>query len=332
MGEHPTTTGGSTFMTSFMVDRPAGPPPHECVQAVVARLGPSTAKTSQEEHSIELVANGGQSGLRNATEVPRLPPPQWFQAQFDQDRSLLGVARAAYPAQGADVASARQPSSRRRSSRRAAPQGHRNGTANKRHATGAGSNAQNAQARVLVDGSGAQIVDVCSSVLSADLDPRIAKMLEASKVRMLLATEIRALLLYDGAVSERPSTDTPDWAIYRECPKQRRRARNSDRWANSGGMKGSRDLPYNSSTPYVRRRYGSVFVHKDPGHKGKRCAQCFLGAHLCNGGLLNAARLLACRYYEYTLLSTAEDGSLVEDKTKTLFHILPSPGMAIHQT
>ena len=37
--------------------------------------------------------------------------------------------------------------------------------------------------------------------------------------------------------------------------------------------------------------------------------------------------MLACRYYEYTLLSIAEDGSLVEDKTKTLFHILPSPGM-----
>ena len=99
-------------------------------------------------------------------------------------------------------------------------------------------------------------------------------MLDASKVRMLLATEIRALLLFDGAIPERPSTDTPDWAIYRESPKQRRRARNSDRWANSGGLKGSRDLPYNSSTPYVRRRYGSVFVHNDPGHKGKRYDYC----------------------------------------------------------
>ena len=38
------------------------------------------------------------------------------------------------------------------------------------------------------------------------------------------------------------------------------------------------------------------------------------------------------RYYEYTLLHTAEDGSLVEDKTKTLFHILPSPGIASHPT
>jgi hypothetical protein len=37
--------------------------------------------------------------------------------------------------------------------------------------------------------------------------------------------------------------------------------------------------------------------------------------------------VLACRYYEYTLLSFADDGKLVEDKTKTLFHILPSPGM-----
>lgn len=40
----------------------------------------------------------------------------------------------------------------------------------------------------------------------------------------------------------------------------------------------------------------------------------------------------ACRYYEYTLLSTAEDGSLVEDKTKTLFHILPSPGTVPYLT
>ena len=87
---------------------------------------------------------------------------------------------------------------------------------------------------------------------------------------MLLATEIRALLLVDDVMPERPSANTPDWAIYRECPKQRRRARNSDRWANSGGMKGSRDLPYNSNSPYVRRRYGSVFAHKEPGLKGKR--------------------------------------------------------------
>ena len=46
--------------------------------------------------------------------------------------------------------------------------------------------------------------------------------------------------------------------IYLECPKQRRRPKNSDRWANSGGKKGSRDLPYKAENPFIRRRYGTV--------------------------------------------------------------------------
>ena len=122
-----------------------------------------------------------------------------------------------------------------------------------------------------------------------------------SRNRMLSAAEIRDLLLSRLNFPERPNCSTPDWAIYKECPKQRRRAKKSDRWANSGGMRGSRDLPYNSATPYVRRRYGSVFPHGGGKLKGKR-------------------------YYEYTLLRTNPDGSIVEDKTCTLFHILPGPG------
>jgi hypothetical protein len=132
-------------------------------------------------------------------------------------------------------------------------------------------------------------------------DARILKILEESRHRMLSAADIRTLIVTHDPFTERPDTDTPDWAIFKECPKQRRRAKKSDRWANSGGMKGSRDLPYNSACPFVRRRYGSVFSHHDPHAKGKR-------------------------YYEYTLLHQREDGTTFEDKSATLFHILPGPG------
>ena len=132
-------------------------------------------------------------------------------------------------------------------------------------------------------------------------DARIQKILDESRHRMLSAHDIRSLILSPDPFTERPDTDTPDWAVYKECPKQRRRAKNSDRWANSGGMKGSRDLPYNSPTPFVRRRYGSVFSHHEPSGKGKR-------------------------YYEYTLLHQREDGTTYEDKSASLFHILPGPG------
>eukprot|EP01052_Picozoa_sp_SAG31_P050880 SAG31_NODE_11821_length_995_cov_1.148438_2_plen_162_part_01 len=102
-----------------------------------------------------------------------------------------------------------------------------------------------------------------------------------------------------------------DWGIFRECPKQRRRAKQSDRWANSGGTKGSRDLPYNSRRPIIRRRYGSVFSQGSKRH-----------------GLTAGCRLPQStkRYYEYTLLRTQPDGSIVEDKSRTVFHILPGQG------
>eukprot|EP01049_Picozoa_sp_SAG25_P014119 SAG25_NODE_2395_length_1654_cov_1.477170_1_plen_282_part_10 len=132
----------------------------------------------------------------------------------------------------------------------------------------------------------------------------IASILAVSRTRMLCAVDIRTLILCSETFSERPHVGTPDWAIYKEMPKQRRRAKKSDRWANSGGKRGSRDLPYNSPTPFIRRRYGSVFpVPQGPTDKPK-----------------------GKRYYEYTLLRPAADGTIEEDKTRTLFHILPSPG------
>ena len=134
------------------------------------------------------------------------------------------------------------------------------------------------------------------------VDTRIFEVLDRSRQRMLSAVDIRNLLLSSQPfTTDRPENDTPNWAVYKECPKHKRRAKKSDRWANSGGMKGSRDLPYNSERPFVRRRYGSVFAHGDPTAKGKR-------------------------YYEYTLLRQDAKGDTYEDKSATLFHILPSPG------
>jgi hypothetical protein len=106
---------------------------------------------------------------------------------------------------------------------------------------------------------------------------------------MLFPEEVRTVLLSADPLTERPVTDTPDWAVFKERPK--RRATLSDRWSNSGGMKGGRDLPFDSVCPFVRRRYGTVS-----------------GKH----------------YYEYTLLHK-RSSCIFEDKSATLFHILPTP-------
>ena len=89
-----------------------------------------------------------------------------------------------------------------------------------------------------------------------------------------------------------------EWAVYKESPKVKRRPMRSDRWANSGGIRGSRDLPYGFANPIVRRRYGTVGAHADEG-QGRR-------------------------YYEYTLLRQNEAGETYEDETATLFHIMPA--------
>lgn len=64
-----------------------------------------------------------------------------------------------------------------------------------------------------------------------------------------------------------------------------------DRWRNSGGSKGSSDLPKEAERPAVRRRYGAVLpaVPETPAQKKSRS----------DGGGSPPAAL---RYYEYTLL------------------------------
>ena len=146
---------------------------------------------------------------------------------------------------GREASAEQQPrprSSRRRSARRVASASQ--GAAKRRSAAAAG---------------GAQATAPCPNAARPPQltvsDDGIRKILNHSKVRMLQATEIKELLLTTEPLPERPSKSTPDWGIYRECPKQRRRARNTDRWANSGGMKGSRDLPC-----VKRRGYYPLFL------------------------------------------------------------------------
>jgi hypothetical protein len=70
-----------------------------------------------------------------------------------------------------------------------------------------------------------------------------------------------------------------------------------DRWHNSGGVKGSRDLPL--VEPLVRRRYGSLIP-------------------------AGAAKSAGLRYHEYALLKTdGTDASMTEDGTVRLFHVMP---------
>lgn len=76
----------------------------------------------------------------------------------------------------------------------------------------------------------------------------------------------------------------------------------SDRWHNSGGVRGARDMPVKGSgRPIVRRRYGSV------ARQG----------------------VIMWRFHEYSLLDvvadpTTEDGQrVVEDRSTVVFHIMP---------
>ena len=73
-----------------------------------------------------------------------------------------------------------------------------------------------------------------------------------------------------------------------------------DRWHNSGGIKGARDLP--SDNPVIRRRYGSLIP---PGSSSRKTSG------------------EAFRYHEYSLLSRDEKGNCVESGTARLFHVTP---------
>ena len=82
-----------------------------------------------------------------------------------------------------------------------------------------------------------------------------------------------------------------------------------DRWRNSGGGKGSSDLPKGSAKPAVRRRYGAV-VPAAP-----------IVANGSNQRKLKKEKSL--RYYEYTLLEHKANGEVGEHECY-LFHVIRS--------
>jgi len=109
----------------------------------------------------------------------------------------------------------------------------------------------------------------------------------------------KLLLEARNVFAARPLRDTPSSSgmLFVECPKLSRRPRFSDRWQNSGGRKGSRDMRINSQLG-VRRRYGTVTVHST-------------GTEL--------------HFYEYTLLRdmSREESHRREDRSCSVFHVLP---------
>ena len=92
------------------------------------------------------------------------------------------------------------------------------------------------------------------------------------------------------------------WNEDAECPTMM-----LDRWRNSGGGKGSSDLPRGAPKPTVRRRYGAVVpANPTPGHGSNQ--------H-------KLKRENSLRYYEYTLLDHTADGAVGEHECY-LFHVI----------
>ena len=81
--------------------------------------------------------------------------------------------------------------------------------------------------------------------------------------------------------------------------RERLDTQRADRWHNSGGVRGSRDMCVKGSrdkVPVVRRRYGSIVRDKK----------------------------ITYRYHEYSLLRKSEvSGELLEDRTTVIFHVMP---------
>ena len=137
-----------------------------------------------------------------------------------------------------------------------------------------------------------------------------------------------------GSVAENPgppaSTEhaPPVGWLFKETGTDRNRRRHSeaDRWRNSGGKAGARDLP--AGAPVVRRRYGKLTPAATnapllawcappppPGEK-RKAAQRTTRPTAKEG----------FAYHEYTLLDPSkqrEDGALQDDVSRYLFHVVP---------
>ena len=84
-----------------------------------------------------------------------------------------------------------------------------------------------------------------------------------------------------------------------------------DRWRNSGGGKGSSDLPKGSKMPTVRRRYGAVVP-----------VAATVGS---SSNQRKLKREQSLRYYEYTLLAHKPESETLEQE-RYLFHVI-RPGV-----
>jgi hypothetical protein len=92
------------------------------------------------------------------------------------------------------------------------------------------------------------------------------------------------------------------WIFKEKAEMRKKRGGTDDRWRNSGGAKGARNLPAGGAPPIIRRRYG----------------------HIVQSG--NEGSNLSVRYHEYSLLRVKADGApgeMEEDRSTTLFHVLP---------
>jgi hypothetical protein len=92
--------------------------------------------------------------------------------------------------------------------------------------------------------------------------------------------------------------------VFKETPTNRKKRTSSEeRWRNSGGAKGSRNLPAGGE-PQIRRRYGRI----------------------CQPH----ASTSTYRYHEYSLLRLDPDtGTLVEDRANLLFHVIAPGGSTV---
>ena len=150
------------------------------------------------------------------------------------------------------------------------------------------------------DGTGKTPVSSLASLLDKPLPPQVAlTMLTSTSFIPGARPSIFCEMDQQWLFKERAGT--------RAAPvrgKQSKDEVRADRWHNSGGVRGSRDMPMKGSedsTPVVRRRYGSIVRNKK----------------------------IVFRYHEYSLIhvsadATAPDGMRIEeDRSTAIFHVMP---------
>ena len=89
------------------------------------------------------------------------------------------------------------------------------------------------------------------------------------------------------------------WLFKESGASRKKRGVHDDRWRNSGGAKGARNLPA-GGPPLIRRRYGAICKSQN-------------------------AEAVGLRYHEYTLLEPTGGGQVEENRSVIVFHVIPPP-------